>query len=645
MCGIAGYWTKQGLQKDDGRMRGLAMAQAMHHRGPDNQSVWLHEKDGIVLAHARLSVIDISDAANQPLLSEDGRYVLVYNGEVYNFKDLRDELRLKGISFNTVSDTEVILNACRYWGVTDAAKRMIGMFAFALWDANEKSLTLARDPLGIKPLYYGEQSGTLLFSSTLTAISLHPAFLNRISQSALAAYFRYSYVPSPHSIYEGIGKLPPGHIVKIDNHGQHTIECYWDSLDVAHRGLSNQHQGSDIEIIDDFEKLAKDSVRRCLVSDVPLGAFLSGGIDSSLIAALMQVEGDNNVKTFTVGFTDARYDESSYARAVARYLGSDHTEILCSTHEAKAMIPQLPNFYDEPFADSSQIPTLLLSKLTRQAVTVALSGDGGDELFAGYDRYYWMARLEKTTNLRPLLLQRFLREIPDRISHGALLTILQKLPVGRRLIPKVDGWFHLLRMMRYTKDFKYLYQTTPMTVCAYRDTVFLRNEIEPSSIMDDESIREIIPDLLQWMQYIDQRTYLADDILQKVDRASMAFSLEARVPLLDHRLVEFSWQVPRHLKLHQGRGKVIMRELLARYLPRHLIERPKRGFSIPLSGWLKGDLREWAESLIESSAAHEDELLIHSGVRNTWNNFLTGNAEHTLTTVWNLLMYLQWRMR
>lgn len=645
MCGIAGYWSKHPIQFEEGRSLGLAMAHAMRHRGPDHQNVWVGTQDGVVLAHARLSVIDLSEAANQPLISEDGRYVLIYNGEIYNFQELREVLQGEGYCFKSASDTEVLLHACRHWGVKQAAKRLIGMFAFALWDAQDKCLTLARDPIGIKPLYYGEQSGVFLFSSTLSAITRHQAFVNRIAPDALAAYFRYSYVPSPHSIYQGIGKLPPGHVLTIDNRGHQTIDCYWNSLEVARAGLAEPYSGTDIEIIDAFEQLARDSVRRCLVSDVPLGAFLSGGIDSSLVVALMQAEGKGNAKTFTIGFSDARYDESGYARQVARHLGFDHTEIICSTRDAESLIPQLPDYYDEPFADSSQIPTLLLSKLTRQSVTVALSGDGGDELFAGYDRYYWMARLQRAVQLRPAALQRWLRQLADRVPRQVVFPALRSLPGGTRVIPLVDGWYHLLRMMSHAQDFKYLYHTTPMTVCAYRDTPLLRSEVEPISIFDDEVIRSEIPNLLRWMQYMDQQTYLPDDILQKVDRASMAYSLEARVPLLDHRLVEFSWRVPPRLQLQQGRGKIIMRRLLERFIPRHLIERPKRGFSIPLSDWLKGDLRAWAEALIESPAAREESLLLNEGVRATWRNFLTGQAEHTLPTVWNLLMYLQWRSK
>ncbi len=598
----------------------------------------------MVLAHARLSVIDLSDAANQPFVAGDGRASIVYNGEVYNFRQLRSELHQAGMVFRTNSDTEVVLQACRHWGVAAAVKRLVGMFAFAYWDANARSLTLARDPVGIKPLYYGHCGGTFLFSSTLAAFKCHPDFDGRISPEALSAYLRYSYVPAPHSIFADIHKLLPGHILTVASDGRQTIKCYWDAQAVARRGIAEPLAGSTTEIVDTFDRLLRDSVRGCLISDVPLGAFLSGGIDSSLVVALMQAEGGGRrAQTFTVGFTDTRFDESGYARQVAAHLGCDHTEIICTTTEARNLIADIPDCYDEPFADSSQIPTLLLSKLTRRSVTVSLSGDGGDELFGGYDRYYWMERLQRLQLRWPAVAQRLLLLLSRRFPREVVFPLLQRLPKGASVIPRVDGWYHLARMLEHGDDYGYLYRTTPMTVCTYRDCQLLSHETEPRSILDDAVLQAALPDLIPWMQFMDQQTYLPDDILQKVDRASMAYSLETRVPFLDHRVVEFAWQVPPHLKLLDGRGKILMRELLARYLPRSLIERPKRGFSIPLSDWLKGDLRSWAEGLIDTVDGTSDHLLNPTGVRTAWRNFMTGQAEHTLTSIWTILMYLQWR--
>lgn len=642
MCGIAGFWVDHPMNYDEGARIGLAMAKAMRQRGPDCQNVLVEANAGLVLAHARLSIIDLSDASNQPFVSEDGRFSIVYNGEVYNFQSLRRELIDAGLVFRTNSDTEVVLQACRHWGVSGAARRLVGMFAFACWDADARCLFLVRDPVGIKPLYYGRVGAAFLFSSTLAAFRQHPDFKGAVSREALAAYFRYSYVPAPRSIFADVFKLPAGYVLSVNDSGAQRLDCYWDALAAARRGLEEPFDGSDTEIVDAFDSLLRDSIHGCLISDVPLGAFLSGGIDSSLVAALMQSEGGRRARTFTVGFADFRYDESGFARQVAAHLGCDHTEIICTSADARALITDIPDCYDEPFADSSQIPTMLLSKLTRQSVTVALSGDGGDELFAGYDRYYWMERLQRIRGL-PAPLQHLLAYATRRFPREMLFPVLSKLPKAGATIAMTDGWYHMGRMLEHVDDYGYLYRTTPMTVCNYRDGPLLNFEMEPASILDDRAVRVAIPGLITWMQFMDQQTYLVDDILQKVDRASMAYSLEARVPFLDHRVVEFAWRVPARMKLRNGRGKILMRALLARHIPSGLIERPKRGFSIPLSNWLKGDLREWAESLI--ATANTDPLLNPAGVCATWRNFLTGRAEHTLTSIWALLMYLQWRNR
>ena len=642
MCGIAGFWSDHPINYAEGTNLGLAMACAMRRRGPDFQNARVEAADGLVLAHARLSVIDLSDAANQPFVSSDGRSSIVYNGEVYNFEHIRKELIHAGHTFRTQSDTEVVLLACRHWGVSATARKLVGMFAFAYWDADQRELVLVRDPVGIKPLFYGRFGGTFLFSSTLSAMRQHPDFEGCISPEALAAYFRYSYVPAPLSIIANVYKLPPGHVLSVGQDGTQRLDCYWDARDAARRGLAEPFDASDAEIADAFDRLLRESIRGCLISDVSLGSFLSGGIDSSLVAALMQSEGLGRAKTFTVGFADARYDESSYARQVAAHLGCDHTEITCTTADAQAFIPDIPDCYDEPFADSSQIPTMLLSKITRQSVTVALSGDGGDELFGGYDRYFWMERLQRVKVL-PAGIRSLLSHAARRLPRETLFPVLRALPKAGATLPRIDGWYHLARMLERGNDYGYLYRTTPMTVCTHRDCAILRHEAEPTSVLDDDALRQTIPDLIPWMQFVDQQTYLPDDILQKVDRASMAYSLEARVPFLDHRVVEFAWRVPARLKLRRGRGKILMRNLLARHLPSALIERPKRGFSIPLSDWLKDDLREWAEALLAS--ADSDPLLNPDEVRKAWANFMTGQAEHTVTGIWALLIYIQWRNR
>ena len=639
MCGIAGYWALSQINPNEGKAIGLAMARAMHQRGPDFQNCWVDDRVGLVMAHARLSVIDLSAAANQPFISDNSDDALVYNGEVYNYLDLRNELESYGVSFRTNSDTEVVLEACKYWGVIEATKRLVGMFAFAFWDANQKKLSLSRDPVGIKPLYYGSVNGVFLFASTLSAFKQYPNFKAEVSFKALRAYLDYCYVPAPYSILNNINKLKPGHVLTIDSHGQESLECYWDALEVAKSGMRNQLDGSDAEITKKFDSLLRKSIQGCLISDVPLGAFLSGGIDSSLVAALMQAEGTRSAKTFTVGFADHRYDESDFARQVAKYLGCEHTEIICKPADAQSMITNISECYDEPFADSSQIPTMLLSKMTRQHVTVALSGDGGDELFGGYDRYFWMERFEEIRR-KPLAIQHLLGYLTRTFGREVTFPLLRKLPRGNAFIVRADAIYHLSRMLQ-NDDRAYLYRTTPMSVCTHTDCQLLQSGEIVESLIDDAETQKAFPSLIPWMQFIDQQTYLPDDILQKVDRASMAYSLEARVPLLDHRLIEFAWQVPERLKLNGGRGKILMRNLLAEYIPKSLIDRPKRGFSIPLSDWLKKDLRDWADSLITTAA--DDSLLNSHGVRTAWSNFLTGQAEHTLTSIWAVLMYLQWR--
>lgn len=622
------------------------MVRAVAHRGPDFQAGWADESAGIAFGHARLSILDLSSAANQPLHSPDGRYTIVFNGEIYNYRELASELRAAGYVFRTTGDTEVIPAAVDAWGIANAARRLNGIFAFALWDSRTRNLHLVRDRVGIKPLYYQMNGGALIFGSTPKALFAHPKFGGAIDPEALALYLRYCYVPEPRSIFAGVSKLSPGCALTIDASFRASTVRYWDIVEQARAGRREPFDGSEEDVSRAFEALALDAVHQQLVSDVPLGAFLSGGIDSSLVTALMRTGAAAGVKTFTIGFEDARFDESGYAREVARHLGTEHTEMVCTTREARDLIPELPTHYDEPFADSSQIPTLLLSRLTRRHVTVALSGDGGDELFAGYDRYYWMHRLRALKSSLPAFAVRGMvsafKCVPRERTYPLLRRLLRS---PSRWIERADRLYHLARMLERYDDYAYLYRTTPMSVATLRDAPVLRNDTEPAGVLDDPGLREEFDDIVDWMQIVDQKTYLVEDILHKVDRASMAYGLEARVPLLDHRLVEFSWRVPQSMKLDGKRGKRLMRSVLSRYLPRQLIERPKRGFSVPLGDWLAGDLREWAASLLTPELLERDDLLDARGVRQCWSNFLTGQANHTQTTVWALLMFLGWRAR
>jgi asparagine synthase (glutamine-hydrolysing) len=647
VCGIAGFWQPGGVTPGDAlEACALGMAKAIAHRGPDRQAAWADPAAGIAFGHARLSVIDLSDAANQPLHAVGGRYTIVYNGEIYNFTALAEELRARGYTFRSAGDTEVIPAAIDAWGLEDGVRRLNGIFAFALWDARERRLHLARDHLGVKPLYYGVADGQLVFGSTPKALFAHPRFRPRIDPASLAAYMRHAYVPEPRSMLDGVAKLSPGSIVSFDGRLDATARRYWNLVECARRGLREPLDLSEEDAADELDRLARDAVAAQLVSDVPLGAFLSGGIDSSLVAALMQAGAPGSVRTFTIGFEDARFDESAQERDVARHLGTRHTEMVCTTGEARAIVPDLPVYFDEPFADSSQIPTLLLARLTRQHVTVALSGDGGDELFAGYDRYFWMHRLRRLQRRLPVAGARAMLAATRAVPRERLFPIIERLlPSPRRWIVRADAAYHLARMLGNASDFAYLYCTTPMSVANLRDTPLLGNEQEPPGVLDDAELRHAFPDVIDWMQLVDQKTYMVEDILHKVDRASMSCGLEARVPLLDRRLVEFAWRVPQRMRLDARRGKRLMRRVLARYLPPALIDRPKRGFSVPLGEWLRGDLREWAESLLGRDVVERDGLLDARGVRQTWTNFVSGGADHTLTTIWSLLMFLAWRQR
>ena len=647
MCGIAGFWQPGNSTDGEALERqAVMMARAIAHRGPDLQAGWADPRCGVGLGHARLSIIDLTAAANQPLHSQDRRYTIVFNGEIYNFRTLGAELRSLGYGFRSTGDTEIIPAAIDAWGVHRAVERLNGIFAFALWDGKTRLLHLVRDPIGVKPLYYGVRNGLLLFGSTPKALVAHPGFRGDVDADALAGYLRYCYVPEPRSIFAGVHKLSPGTILTFDESLRAVSIRYWELAEHARAGKRESFDGNEEEIARSFEALALDSVRGQLVSDVPLGAFLSGGIDSSLVAALMQASAPAGVNTFTIGFEDSRFDESAYAREVARHLGTRHTEMLCTTRDALDLIPDLPQFFDEPFADSSQIPTLLLSRLTRNHVTVALSGDGGDELFAGYDRYFWMYRLRRWRERTPRLVARSMSALAKGVPRERIYPLLHRVlrsPHGWMV--RADRFYHLARMLDRYDDFAYLYRTTPMSVATLRDGPVLASEHEPPSVFDDATLRRDFPDVVDWMQLVDQKTYMVEDILHKVDRSSMAYGLEARVPLLDPRLVEFSWRVPQSMKLDRFRGKRLMRSILYRYLPQTLVDRPKRGFSVPLIDWLKGDLRDWAESLLTPRLLDRGGLLDAQGVRQCWANFLTGHADHTQTTVWALLMFLAWRER
>ncbi|MGZ5433262.1 MAG: asparagine synthase (glutamine-hydrolyzing) [Thermoanaerobaculia bacterium] len=585
MCGIAGFWDFAGGRPEEMRERAGRMASCLTHRGPDDAGTFA-DAVGVALGFRRLSIVDLSPAGAQPMTSASARYVIIFNGEIYNFQRLRGRVTAQ---WRGHSDTEVLLACIEAWGLERALGECIGMFAFALWDRHEQTLSLVRDRAGVKPLYYALDGRSLQFASELKALDVD----RTIDRDAAALYARYRYVPAPWSIYAGVKKLTPGSILTVSRDGASRLTRYWNAAEVAER--VQRFTGSDTEAIDRLDELLGDSVALRMIADVPLGVFLSGGVDSSLVAALMQRNASGPIHTFTIGFEDPRFDEARYGREVAQHLGARHDELYVSYEEALAIVPTLPRIYDEPFADSSALPTYLVSKLARRTATVALTGDGGDELFAGYHHHFLGARL-----------QRRVRSVP-RFARGAVGRALQLVPRTRALGRGLEEDDPLAR---------------------YRDTMKLQSQLPRLSRSDDWPT--------EMAMFLDFVTYLPDDILVKVDRASMAVSLEAREPFLDHRVIEFAWSLPLSMKIRNDRGKWIARQLLRRYLPDALVDREKQGFGLPLAQWLRGPLREWSEDLLSNVSEPFD--VPH--VRDLWRRHIAG-ANHE-GELWTVLMYEAW---
>lgn len=641
MCGIAGYLDLKGGASLDGLERDArAMAGAMVHRGPDDHGVWVDGERGVALAQARLSIIDLSEAGHQPMVSRDGRFVIVYNGEVYNAEDLRHDLG--GVDWRGHSDTEVILEACARWGVRATAEKLIGMFAFGLFDRETGALTLVRDRFGIKPLYWGEVGGRLMFGSELKALMALDFWKRDVDADVLASYLRFNYVPAPHSIFKGVRKLGPGRILTFGE-GKTREETYWSLRAVARAGLNDPFDLGDGEAVDELDRLVRDAVRRRMVADVPVGAFLSGGIDSSTVVAAMQAEssaaGSGPVHTFSIGMDVEGYNEAEHAKAIAGHLGTRHTELYVSPDDARAVIPALPAYYDEPFADSSQIPTFLVSKLARQSVTVSLSGDGGDELFCGYNRYLWGEKLWRRTGPLPGFLKSAMAGAIRGLSPDQWDGLGKVLPSGMR--PSLLGIkAHKVADVLSLKDQNELFRRL---VTVWEDPAsVVPGAREPHDVLWDASLAGDIAPFQERMQVMDGLTYLPDDILCKVDRASMAVSLEARVPLLDHRIAEFAYRLPRHMRVRDGQGKWILRQVLSRYVPRDLFERPKMGFGIPIGAWLKDPLRDWVEDLLDPAKLERDGLLNAAPIRAAWDAHLSGRVNNEVK-LWTVLMYQAWR--
>ncbi len=651
MCGFAGFLGAQGWRNE---AEGVALLQRMANtivsRGPDDAGYWFAPlaDSGIGLAHRRLSILDLSPAGHQPMACHTGRFTLAFNGEIYNHLDLRRELQTAGHApqWRGHSDTETLLAGFVAWGVQATLQRCTGMFAFALWDKTEQVLTLARDRLGEKPLYYGWQGAgdgaCFLFGSELKALKSHPAFAAPIDRNALCLLMRHNYINAPHSIYQGIYKLLPGHVLTVSmRQREPVLTQYWSLPEVAERGVAQPLQGNAEQVTDQLEALLKSAVAQQMLADVPLGAFLSGGIDSSTVVALMQAQSDRPVKTFTIGFNEEGYNEAVHAKAVARHLGTEHTELYVTAKQALDVIPKLPQLYCEPFSDSSQIPTFLVSQLARQNVTVALSGDAGDELFCGYSRY---------TQARDLWGK--VSRIPHGLRAPAAAGIRALSPAAwNALLSPVRGL--LPSSLRQANMGDKLHKGAALLSAEQVDELYLKlvthwepeglvlKGQEPHTALRGQPLALSGLDAVQRMMALDAITYLPGDILTKVDRAAMGVSLETRVPFLDHRVVEFAWRVPQAMKLHDGVGKWILRQVLYRHVPQAMIERPKMGFGVPIGDWLRGPLRAWAEELLDENKLRQQGFLNPAPIRQKWAEHLSGqrNWQHHL---WDVLMFQAW---
>lgn len=644
MCGISGYFTLPRSRSSDQMAAEVTrMTDAINHRGPDDAGTWVDAETGITLGHRRLAILDPSPFGHQPMTSANGRYVIVFNGEIYNFQQLRAELEPLGHSWRGHSDTEIMLAAFLQWGVLEATRRFNGMFAFALWDKQDRVLHLGRDRLGEKPLYYGWVGDTLVFGSELKAIRQFPGFESAINRDALCSHIRFSYIPDPYCIYQGIQKLPPASLITLRSPtDQPKPQLYWSLHHVIEHGLDHPFTGSETQAIDTFESLLHDAVGMRMISDVPLGAFLSGGVDSSLIVAMMQKQSARPVRTFTIGFDVSDYNEAKFAKKVATHLGTDHTEMYVTAKDALEAIPLMPTLYDEPFSDPSQIPTYLVCQMARQHVTVALSGDAGDELFGGYERYFMGRSLWDKFAWMPPALKKLtagtLRALPPSVLNS-LGTLARPLLPQRFKKAALGDKLHKLAEVIAAPGLESLYLTL-MSHWKQPEQIVIGGH-DPQTSITDTSAWPRVSDFTHRMMHLDMETYLPGDILTKVDRAAMGVSLEGRIPLLDTKLIEFAWTVPYSMKVRQGRGKWLLRETLYRHVPKKLIDRPKRGFGVPMELWLRGELRDWAEDLLSEARLKREGYFHPAPIRQKWQEHLSGTRNWHFH-LWDILMFQAW---
>lgn len=642
MCGIAGFIScKANGDKDEPCNIIETMTAAISHRGPDDTGIWVDERKGLSLGHRRLSIMDVSQAGHQPMVSPCGKYVITFNGEIYNYRAIRKKIDSEenGFPWRGNSDTEVILASISKWGFLRALNEFVGMFAFAVWDRTDEVLYLVRDRIGEKPLYYGWSSDVFLFGSELKPLCVHPSWRGEIDRDVLGLYFRNNYVPAPYSIYKNIFKLPPGTFLKFNLQGMKPGELpepiqYWSLLEAARHGISNPFPGTDQEAISELETHLKEAVCGQMISDVPLGAFLSGGVDSSAVVALMQSQSTKPIRTFTIGFQDIAYNEALYAKSVAKHIGTDHTDAYVTPEECMSVIQKLPKLYDEPFADSSQIPTYLVCKLARQSVSVSLSGDGGDEFFLGYNRHVQLDRLQKLFKIIPSAARNFISAGLDMVPASLMESILRKRKHGI-LADQVQKFAEIITK----SDHAEMYQTLTK-FWEYPSEIVLDSK-ERQSLLTDKTMWPVFTNALHQLMYIEQMTSLPDDMLVKVDRAAMGLGLETRVPFLDHRLIEFSWRLPLSMKYRDGLSKWILRQVLYKYVPSPLIERPKAGFGIPIDVWLKGPLRDWAEELLRESRLRNEGYLNANLVSAKWSEHIAGKKKWQ-PHLWGVLMFQAW---